>query len=263
MLRSCSSRARGLGPLLLAALAGCFAAPLESTDARYRLGIAKFEAEQWPQSREALRSFLDASCVPAAVPFAGEAVGCQKALWAMLLGDLMAGRPDLALVDATLHPSVGDPRPELEPSVAALRERAAHEIQAGWARPERPSRIAVFHHDETAARYRLARVTCSVDEREPVDIPVGQWASEDVVVNLPAPAGVHVLSLSSTYESAPGAAPSYRFTVRSVYPFATRAEDTTTLVVTTRDRGASSAKAEGLAARIAVGVVAVTGPRDL
>jgi hypothetical protein len=178
----------------------------------------------------------------------------------MLMGDLMAGRPDLAIVDTSLQGDLGPPRPELEPPVAKLRQRAADELSAAWAEPARPSRIAVFHREQTAARYRVVRVQYSIDEREAIDIPVGQWATEDLIVSLAAPVGVHVLALESTYESPSGAAAAYRFTVRSAHPFTTTADRTTNLIVTTRDRSGTAPEAAGLAGRIAVSCLAVPGP---
>jgi hypothetical protein len=226
---------------------------LDSSDARYRAGIDAFEHERWAESRADLREFLDTSCIPEATPLHDPeaSVGCQKALWATMLGDLMTGRPDLALVDQSLHEDVGAERPELTPTIASMHERAAREMTASWATHERPARIEVVHRDETAAKYRPVEVSYSIDLREAIAIPLGQWMSEDVVVSLPAPAGQHVLELRSVYESGPETRVPYRFTVRSANAFSTTSGETTHLVVTTRERPGAPAGASA-ASRIVV-----------
>jgi hypothetical protein len=219
----------------LAVLAGC-AAPLalDATDGVYALGHRSFDAGRCAEARETLTAFMRSSCMQVE-----PASGCQRAAWMKMQCALKDDHPALAMVDAAA-PGAGPPRPELEPSTEALRQKARAILDARWETQQRPAKLDVALFNELPKAYRLVSVDLTLDGRLTPPLPVAEPFVEPFVEVLAfvmdVPAGDHVLSMTAVVEFGNRVSGQYRMVMKSSQAVAVREGERAHIVAKTQAR---------------------------
>lgn len=161
---------------------------LDAKDRVYVRGLESFRDGRCAEALESLTAFERSSC-SGPQPESG----CQRAAWTKVQCDLKDGRPGQAIVDARSDELLGPPRPELDPTVSALRERARAALDEAWASADHSGKLAVTFGDDTTGAYLLSSIAVSLDLRPTVypSLPAGH--DEAPVFDTDIPPGNHVL----------------------------------------------------------------------
>ncbi len=200
---------------------------LDARDRTYVRGLESFRDGRCADARESLTTFERSACTRAEPQS-----GCQRAAWTKVLCDLKEDRPGQAIVDAQGDEHLGPPRPELVPSLGALREQARAALDASWASADHSGKLTVTFADETTAPYRLTSIAASLDLRSGLHPSLPGRKDEAPVFDVDIPPGNHVLFLVAQF-SAELKRGRYDMTVRSAQTFSVKAHEPVRIKVRT------------------------------
>jgi hypothetical protein len=204
---------------LAVVFAGCAtAATLDSTNDAYVHGLESYSAGHCAQARESLVKFRQSSC-SSGTPGSG----CQRATWMEVQCDLKEDRPAEAIVASNELDRLGPPRPELDPPLRTLRERAIAALRARWLSPETPVKLVATFRDDTGGRYSLDSISMSVDLLPASHAPPA--THEWIVLQTSLPPGDHFVTLTARFRGKVRGG-SFQMTTRSAQTFLSKPGET-------------------------------------